>query len=113
MSYQHQLGRVRNALQVGRGSFRPGPLVALAGQQAPVPQDQDPQGVDEWQRAGLLRNGIGIQAVRLEVLIVELERQPGAHRRQQVAGRPIDEVALAAMDQGDHEANARSIFAAM
>jgi len=33
---------------------------------------------------------------------------------QQVAGRPIDEVALAAVNEGDHAgAKARSIFAAM
>ena len=39
---------------------------------------EDAQGIDEWQRAGLLGEGIGIEGVRLDVFVVELQRLRGA-----------------------------------
>src|SRR5207249_12207772 len=58
----------------------------------------------EGQGAGLLREGISAQAVSLQIFIVELQRETGTQRLEQVTRRPVNQVALAAMDERDHAA---------
>ena len=117
MGDQHQMGRIGSALQVRGGPLRAGALVALPGQQAPIAQYQHPLGVDERQRTRFLGKGIRAQGVRLQILIVELEGDTAPQRLQEVAGGPVDQVTLAAVDERDHAAgvgaNTRSIFAAI
>ena len=78
MDDEHQLRRVWNARHIGRGALGSAALIAFAGQQPPIPQHQHPKGIDEGQGAGLFREGVGAQTVRLQILVVELQREAGA-----------------------------------
>ena len=114
MCNQHEVRGVGRSLHIGRGALGSGALVSLPGEQAPVAQHENAQRVDERQGAGLFREGVGIERLRLDVFVVELQRQPGAQRQEEVPRGTVDEIALASVNQGDHAATkARSIFAAM
>src|SRR5207245_11493574 len=77
---------------------------SIARQQAQNPEHEHPGGIDEGQGAGFLREGISAQALSLQVLVVELQRETGTQRLEQVTRRPVNQVALAAVDERYHAA---------